>query len=152
MDRQEQNPESVTFAEEALFGLLIALSGVDRLPVRGWVFADSCAALATRGQCHPSLRAAAESLRRAGGGGVEIRLAALGSNGALRPEGRAIGAVWTVSRPWVNGWAVVADGLPAVERVSWRAAAQRLKRCCSMWEKARAAASSHPEASTSPTP
>lgn len=138
--------------EAALVGLLLAVSPRPLIPARPWPVAAACAVLAKVGQEHlpPELRSAAESGGgRTGEAVIERWLSALAADGALRPEGRGVGAHWVPAEPWLDDWRLIATVVDASERKAWEAAGQSFAKALSIWEKTLAAASRGPTASDS---
>lgn len=149
-----QNTTDLSLAQETLLGLVTALSGLSCFSPRGWIFADACAVLANAGQdLDEHVRKAASLVGEpAGDATAEIWLCRLSARGALRSQGRGLSAQWIIDSTWIQGWRLAAEGLATSERAIWERAAQSLKRCASICEKAALAASAQLPASRSPKP
>lgn len=128
-------------AEEAVLGLLLAVSGRLSLPARPWPLAAACQSLANGlGTDSPLRDAAAQAATVHSDDRVETWLWMLAAQKLARPEGRGISARWVVDPEWVSQWRLVADALAPDESAAWERAGQVLTRCLSIWAKTTSAA------------
>lgn len=128
--------------QEGLLGLLLAIAECGHLPARPWPLAAACETLANDPTpIDHSFRETARSVLRFGGSElIEAWIQALARAGVVEPRGRGVTANWVVNANWMQGWNVVADGIPPIERAAWERAAQTLVNCVSIWAKTAAAA------------
>lgn len=154
MSNVVQSWPEISLPQEALLGLLTALSSRKVIAARVWPVTEACQSLAKIAEgIDPSVLSAARGASLPGGDTVvEDWLSGLAQRGVLRPLGRGISGCWAVDPSWLSGWRLAADAMAPAERHVWVRAAQTLDRCMSIWEKAAAAAASGSGASTSVEP
>lgn len=130
-----QENDTPTLAQEAIVGLLFAISHAEAVPARPWPVVAACQTLAKRlHRQSPYSRAALEAAHGlAGGSRVESWLHGLAREGHLQPHGRGVSACWVASERWVEDWRVAAAGLPVEEQRIWAAGSQSLTNSVSMW-------------------
>lgn len=143
MGSSGQITTELDLAEEAVFGLLMALSGGLSVPARPWPVAAACRSLASgREPISAAIRDVAAHAGEVGGEHlIERWLVVLAGRGNLHPNGRGISAAWALDQTWLAGWRLFAAALPAEEQPAWARAVQSFARCRSIWEKAARAAS-----------
>jgi hypothetical protein len=124
-------------AQEAIVGMLLALSRELELPARPWPLVAACQTLANE---LPPESPFVGHLERAtstltGAQDVEAWLLSLAERGSLRAEGRANEARWIASPDWLANWQVPAAAIQETEVGAWAAASQALMRSLSIWRK-----------------
>lgn len=139
--------------EEACIGLLLGLSGQNRLPAEPWPLTAACQRLAKvlpdgspHAGAHLTLRSEDRDHR------TRSWVRALGTAGHAQPREEGMRAYWHFSDSWLEGWRAVGESLPRTEVTSWHDAAQVLTTSLSIWEKTLAAAASGSGATDSSTP
>jgi hypothetical protein len=142
MGNRGEIKSSLTLAEEATVGLLIALSEAGELPARPWPLVAACQVLAKRLPAASPYSAqrglATDSVR--GESVVAAWMLVLAEAGSVATRGQMADAAWIPAAGWIEGWKLAADNLPPDEAEAWIAAAQTLTRTLSIWRKASSAA------------